>query len=68
MGFKFDYDELKKSIKFTQAVMIQNFKDKFEISDQKPTTPAEGGSKFRKGNEHTKVGSEENKYFWKGGN
>ena len=66
VGCKIDRNEKERSIKFTQPVMIQSFKDEFKTGDRKPTTPAEGGSVLMKGDENTVVGSSDHTYFRSG--
>ena len=42
VGFKINHDKEKRSIRFTQPVMIQSFHDEFELPNGRdPVTPAE---------------------------
>ena len=47
VGCKIDRDYVKRTVKFTQPVMVQSFSDEFDIKDamkRPPVTPAEPGS------------------------
>ena len=66
VGCKIDRDWKNGSMKFTQPVMLQSFKDEFETSDRKPNTPAEAGTVLAKSSESAKVGSKRHTYFRKG--
>ena len=66
VGCKIDHDDSDRSMKFTQPVMIQSFRDEFKTLDRKATTPAEVGSILAKGTESTKVDGNEHTYFRKG--
>ena len=66
VGCKINHDSSDQSIKFTQPVIIQSFRDEFKTSDRKPTTPAEAGSILAKETESTKVDGNKHTYFRKG--
>ena len=66
IGCKISRNEERRSFKFTQPVMIQNFKDEFDVGNRKPTTPEEAGSVLVKGDDFTKVEPKRHTYFRKG--
>jgi len=64
-GCKIDKEE--GSIKFTQPVMLQSFKDEFDLENQRETsTPAEPVSTLPKVPEDAKVDEKEQTYFRSG--
>jgi len=65
VGCKIDKEE--GSIKFTQPVMLQSFKDDFDLENQRETsTPAEPGNTLPKVPEDAKVDEKEQTYFRSG--
>ena len=43
VGCKISYDKKEKSLKFTQPVLLQSFKDEFDLPGKPPVTLAEAG-------------------------
>ena len=66
VGCKIDRDTQDGSMKFTQPVMLQSFKDEFETGQRKPNTPAEAGTVLAKCSEGAKVGNKRHMYFRQG--
>ena len=54
------------SFMFTQPVMLQSFKDEFDLTTRAPHTPGEPGKTLSKANEGESVSPEETKYYCKG--
>ena len=50
-------------MKFTQPVMIQIFKDEYELSEKMPVTPAEPGTVLVKTAVEEKVNQKRHTYF-----
>ena len=57
VGCKIDRNVEEGSMKFTQPVMLQSFKDEFETSEKRPCTPAEAGTVLAKCSTSAKVDS-----------
>ena len=66
MGCKVDRNNIDGSIKFTQPVLLQSYKEEYDTSDRKPNTPAEAGTVLVKADEKTKVNKEKHTYFQSG--
>ena len=66
VGCKVEQNKNDGSIKFTQPVLLQSYKDEFELSNKKPLTPAEAGSVLMKAAKNDAVGKKQHTYFRSG--
>jgi hypothetical protein len=69
VGCKVDRDYAKRTVKFTQPVMVQSFEDEFDIKDalkRPPATPAEPGSVLLPAQKENYVSEKSQTYFRKG--
>ena len=66
VGCKVEQNKNDGSIKFTQPVLLQSYKDEFELSDKKPLTPAEAGNVLMKADKKDAVGKKQHTYFRSG--
>ena len=58
--------EKKEVLTFTQPVMLQSFKDEFDLPTQAPNTPGETGNTMIKANDVESVSPEYTTYYHKG--
>ena len=68
VGCKIERNWIDRWVKLTQPVMIQSFRDEFELDDhgKVPKTPAEPGSVLSKGENKNTVSKERHTFFRKG--
>ena len=59
-------NEKKMSIKFTQPLMIQSFKDEHRVTNNERSTPAELGSILVKSEERKRVNAKRYTYYRSG--
>ena len=63
VGYRIERNEKDRSIRFTQPVLLQSYGDNFELTSNKPTTPAESGTTLAYGTENLKVGGKRHIYY-----
>ena len=66
VGCKINIDRKERSITFTQPILLQSFKDEFDLPTRKHKTPAEAGMILRKADPKDKVDSKRHTYFRSG--
>ena len=66
VGCKIERDLEERSFKFTQPVLLQSYKDEYELSGKRPATPAEAGTLLVKADAKDKVGAKRHTYFCSG--
>ena len=66
VGCKVEYNRRERWIKLTQPVLLQSFKDEFELPESVPSTPAEPGQMLLSGDEESPLKASDQKTYRKG--
>ena len=66
VGCKIYRDKKKRTLRFTQPVLIQSFEDQFDLEKKNPVIPAEAGTTLVKADTKDKVENKRHKYFRSG--
>ena len=64
IGYKIECNHKRKRLKMTQPVIIQSFKDEFNLPKKNLITPMPAGYITKRGKENKLISKEKQKTYW----